>query len=191
MAPGMSSFSATITSSTAPCVAAAPPHPRARHSLPQAARLQCKGSSCSSSSKQQLLFQLSLSILHLQHLDCIALHCIAFNSHASSLGFFYWSISCQAGRRSRIPLLEHLSVSQSVSVPDGWVCQILLSGYRQRGTVRDRESIQVWEHQRMFLMGVFCCILWEGNWVGCTEIHCVFLEFSSSSSIFWRFALNF
>jgi magnesium chelatase subunit H len=42
MAPGMSSFSATITSSTAPCVAAAPPHPRARHSLPQGARLQCK-----------------------------------------------------------------------------------------------------------------------------------------------------
>jgi hypothetical protein len=42
MAPGMSSFSATITSSTAPCVAAPPPHPRARHSLPQGARLQCK-----------------------------------------------------------------------------------------------------------------------------------------------------
>jgi hypothetical protein len=52
-------------------------------------------------------------------------------------------------------LLEHLSVSQSVSVPDGWVCLILLSGYRQRGTVRDRESIQVWETSADVLDGCF------------------------------------
>jgi hypothetical protein len=92
MAPGMSSFSATITSSTAPCVAAPPPHPRARHSLPQGARLQCKGISRSSVivvvvPALSIYLSYRLQFLHLQHLHCIALHCIAFNSHASSLGF--------------------------------------------------------------------------------------------------------
>jgi len=92
MAPGMSSLSATITSSTAPCVAAAPPHPRARHSLPQTARLQCKGSTSASSvivvvvPALSLYLSVYLSILQTPisspaafALHCIVLHCIVLH----------------------------------------------------------------------------------------------------------------
>jgi hypothetical protein len=123
MAPGMSSFSATITSSTAPCVAAAPPHPRARHSLPQAARLQCKGNSSCCSSSLYLSIYLTDSNFFTCSI-CIALHCIVLHSIHTLLhsgfdigrflvgqergaGFHCWNI-CQ-------------SVSQSVFLMDGCV----------------------------------------------------------------------
>jgi hypothetical protein len=121
MAPGMSSFSATITSSTAPCVAAAPPHPRARHSLPQGARLQCKGSSSTSSVIVVVVPALSLYLSILQTpisspaafaLHCIVLYCIQFTRFFIGVLIL---VDFLSGRKEEQDSIVGTSVSQSVS----------------------------------------------------------------------------
>jgi hypothetical protein len=124
MAPGMSSFSATITSSTAPCVAAAPPHPRARHSLPQGARLQCKGSSssscccCCSRSLCLSILQTPISSPAAFALHCIALYCIQFTRFF--IGVFML-VDFLSGRKEEQDSIVGTSASQSVSQCFGWM----------------------------------------------------------------------
>jgi hypothetical protein len=122
MAPGMSSFSATITSSTAPCVAAAPPHPRARHSLPQAARLQCKGSSsstsCCSSSLYLSILQTPISSPAAFALHCIVLYCIQFTRFFIGVLIL---VDFLSGRKEEQDSIVGTSVSQSVSQCFGWM----------------------------------------------------------------------
>ncbi len=120
MAPGMSSLSATITSSTAPCVAAAPPHPRARHSLPQVARLQCKGSSTSSVivvvvpalSIYLSILQTPISSPAAFALHCIVLYCIQFTRFFIGVLIL---VDFLSGRKEEQDSIVGTSVSLSVS----------------------------------------------------------------------------
>lgn len=149
MAPGMSSFSATITSSTAPCVAAAPPHPRARHSLPQAARLQCKGNSSCRSSSLYLSIYLTGSNFFTCSI-CIALHCIVLHSIHTLL---YWGfhIGRFLVRQEGGAGFHCWNICQSVFLMDGCVwfsCQAI-----------DREG--QWETERAFKCGnISGCSWW-------------------------------